>query len=79
MAQMIHGFEVTKRIAGANPLHPDYPLLPGDLLSPNGDGTFFKEAPGLGVDGFVLSDLDRASLAPVMFSRRGLEYEVVRS
>lgn len=74
------GFKVTSRIDGGRPDfpdYPDYPLLPGDLLVEEADGTFSKEAPGLGVGGFVLTPEQREALRPVRFTRQGLTCQIV--
>jgi hypothetical protein len=52
-------FRVLKTIEGANEKHPEYPLLEGDMLVEQADGSFFKTAPGLGISGFVLNDEQR--------------------
>jgi len=58
--------QVTRVIERANPVHPDYPLLPGDVLTHDpSDGTYTKHAPGLAVCGFVLTAQDLAALVPV--------------
>jgi hypothetical protein len=72
---MSTGFRVTETIEGAHPKHTDYPLLPGDLLV-RADGTWWKEAPGLAVGGFVLSEAQEATLKPVKFGSAGLDYWV---
>ena len=58
------GLLVTEQIEGAHPLHTEYPLLPGDLLFEREDGEFDKFGPGLGIEGFVLTDEQRATLKP---------------
>lgn len=68
------GFRVTTKIEHAHALHPDYPLYPGDLLVPEPDGRYTKEAPGLCISGFLLTAEEEATLQPVRFERRGLEY-----
>lgn len=73
----LDGLRVTKRIDGAHPLHADYPLLPGDLLVRDADGTFTKEAPGLAVIGFMLREEDVVALEPVRFRCAGLSYYVL--
>lgn len=50
-------YRVIVSMEGRNPKHTDYPLLPGDIISPTAYG-WMKHAPGLGVFGFVLSDDD---------------------
>lgn len=56
------GLRVTKQINGAHPKLTEYPLLPGDLLGKRDDGTFGKFGPGLGIEGFVLTPEQEASL-----------------
>lgn len=54
-------YRVTVTMEGRNPHHPDYPLLPGDIIGPyadNEEGTWIKHAPGLGIFGFVLTEKD---------------------
>lgn len=52
----------TQSLEGKHPIHADYPLLPGDILTRSSDGTFAKHAPGIGVFGFVLTEQDIATL-----------------
>jgi hypothetical protein len=56
---------VAATIEGAHPQHTDYPLLEGDVLTREPDGTYIKHAPGLGVAGFELTADQAASLQPV--------------
>lgn len=56
--------EVTREMVGTNPIHPDYPLLPGDVLVREDDGTYMKVAPGLGIGGFILDPTQVATLKP---------------
>lgn len=80
MGDEMQGFRVVEAIENAHPLHGEaYPLLPGDLLVREPSGTWAKEAPGLGVCGFVLTVEQEASLEPVGFTRSGLNYHVVSS
>jgi len=58
------GWYVTEQIDGAHAKHPNYPLLPGDLLFDREDGTYGKFGPGLGIEGFVLTDEQIATLKP---------------
>jgi hypothetical protein len=55
-------YRVTATIEGANAKHPTYPLLEGDMLIEQPDGSFYKTAPGLGIYGFVLTEEQRASI-----------------
>jgi hypothetical protein len=71
------GFQVTTTIEHAHPKLDAYPLLPGDLIVREPDGTWMKEAPGLAVGGFVLSEAQEAALEPVEFVCAGLNYAVV--
>jgi hypothetical protein len=41
----------------AHPLHPQYPLLPGDVIVQDPDGSWTKHAPGLAMAGLELSDV----------------------
>ena len=66
--------EVTERLVAKNPFHPYYPLLPGDLLSRNPDGTWTKECPGLTISGFHLTDNEIATLVEGTFFVAGLTY-----
>lgn len=54
------GQQMTPRreLKGVHPLHPEYPLLPGDVLNRRDNGTWGKFGPGLGIEGFVLSNDD---------------------
>jgi hypothetical protein len=72
----ISGFEVTVEMNGCHALHTDYPLLPGDLLKPRPDGTFYKFGPGLGIEGFVLTEEQKATLQPALktFGMGGMDY-----
>lgn len=55
---------VTEGIEGCHPQHPNYPLLPGDVLTLERDGTYMKHT-GLGMFGFVLTAEQAARLEPV--------------
>lgn len=59
--------KVAETIRGAHPAKHlrDYPLLPGDVLTKDADGTYTKQAPGLGVVGFVLTPEQAAALEEV--------------
>ena len=61
---VIEGWLVTEPIEAASPKLPDYTLLPGDLLLKREDGTYGKFGPGLGIEGFVLTPEQEASLEP---------------
>jgi hypothetical protein len=41
----------------AHSLHPQYPLLPGDVIIQDPDGTWTKHAPGLAMAGLELSEV----------------------
>lgn len=56
-------YEVTITLEGKNETHPDYPLLPGDIITKEGRG-WRKHAPGLSVGGFLLTDEDVDTLNP---------------
>lgn len=70
------GFRVVAEIRGAHPTLPNYPLLPGDLIVRDDDGTWGKEAPGLAVNGFILTPAQEAELEAVRFACHGLSYSV---
>ena len=70
------GYRVTETIDGAHPTLRDYPLLPGDLLVRDPDGSWAKEAPGLAVGGFALTPEQEATLERVEFDRYGLNYSI---
>ena len=55
-------FRVVVELNGKHPLHPDYPLLPGDLLVNDPRDGWTKVAPGLGIFGFILTEDDVATL-----------------
>lgn len=55
---------VTEPIRGAHPLHPDYPLYPGDVLTKAPDGRYQKHT-GLGMWGFVLTPDQELTLKQV--------------
>lgn len=50
------GVEVTEQIDNAHSKLTEYPLLPGDILFKREDGRWGKFGPGLGIEGFVLTD-----------------------
>lgn len=68
---------VTEEIVRAHPRFPDYPLLPEDLITRTADGTWRKYAPGMAVEGFVLSDEQVRRLKPVWVQSAHLLYEVL--
>lgn len=75
----ISGLFVTEQIDGAHAKHPNYPLLPGDLLLKRPDGTYGKFGPGLGIEGFVLTPEQQATLKPSgeqPFTMGGLDHFV---
>lgn len=73
-----NGFRVTEEMDDVHPFWKErYPLMPGDLLQKDDDGTFFKEAPGLAVGGFILTPEQEANLEPVKFLRHGLDYQIL--
>lgn len=55
---------VKQEMVGVHPLHPTYPLLPGDVLTLHSDGTYTKHT-GLGICGFELTARQVAALEPV--------------
>ena len=59
---MSGAYEVTETLNGCHDKHPTYPLLQGDILIEQKDGTFFKTAPGLGIMGFALTPEQRSTL-----------------
>lgn len=71
------GYRVTETIEGAHPALAEYPLLPDDLLVREPSGTWMKEAPGLAVGGFVLTEEQQANLKIVRFSTAGLAYMIL--
>ena len=77
MTDTFPGLQVTEQIDDAHPVQVDYPLLPGDLITEEDEGTFVKIAPGLAISGFELSDMQRETLHPVtVHTNGGLEYAV---
>lgn len=73
---MAVGYVVTETIENALPKQGDYPLLNGDLLVLEDDGTYTKECPGLAIGGAVLTDEQKATLREVSFTVRGLNYMI---
>lgn len=67
---------VQEEIKGAHPMHTTYPLLNGDLLSRDEEGTFTKECPGITVMGFVLTDEQQKTLKQVRVWTDGLYYQL---
>lgn len=63
-AQGSGGFFVTETLEGCHPVHADYPLLRGDWINRRSDGTWGKIAPGLGIEGFILTPEQVAKLRP---------------
>ena len=55
-------YRVTQTLERKSAIHPDYPLLPGDIISREDDGRWMKHAPGLGIGGFLLTEDDVATL-----------------
>ena len=47
---------LVERVVG-HKLMPNYPLLPGDVIVQNSDGSWTKHAPGLAMAGLVLPDV----------------------
>jgi hypothetical protein len=71
-------YVVTEQLDGCHPLHAGYPLLPGDLLKRDTDGTYAKIGPGLGIFGFVLTAEQQATLQatiePIPFAVGGMDW-----
>ena len=56
-------YRVTVALENKNRTHPNYPLLPGDIITQEPDGHhWMKHAPGLAVGGFLLTDSDEDTL-----------------
>jgi hypothetical protein len=72
------GWFVTKTLEGCHPLHTHYPLLEGDWINKREDGTWGKIAPGLGIEGFVLTEDQEATLrqntSKLTLAMGGMEY-----
>jgi hypothetical protein len=49
---------VKRVLRGVNERHPNYPLIPGDIIHKDGDGTYWKSSPGLMVGGFTIEEED---------------------
>lgn len=61
MSQLL---QVTEELTEVHPIHTKYPLLPGDVLTRDEDGTYTKQT-GLGIVGFTLTPEQAATLQPV--------------
>ena len=59
-------YRVTEKMVGVHPEQPDYPLLPGDVLTQDKGGTWTKHGPGLGIVGFTLSVEQQETLLPLV-------------
>jgi hypothetical protein len=59
---MKHQYRVTVELAGKHPIHTNYPLLPGDILTKHPVDGWTKHAPGLAIWGFELTDEDVKTL-----------------
>lgn len=70
------GYLLTEEISGASETLPGYHLYPGDLLQDNGDGTYTKLSPGLGIMGLRLTPEQRERLKPVSYWADGLTYHL---
>lgn len=70
------GFLLAEEISGASETLPGYHLYPGDLLQDNGDGTYTKLSPGLGIMGLRLTPEQRERLKPVSYWVAGLTYHL---
>lgn len=70
------GFLLTEEISGASETLPGYHLYPGDLLQDDGDGTYTKLYPGLGIMGLRLTPEQRDRLKPVSYWADGLMYHL---
>lgn len=55
-------FRVLSTLDGRKANMPTYPLLPGDIVIQDEDGTWTKHAPGLAIGGFELTAEDVAEL-----------------
>lgn len=70
------GFLLTEEISGASETLPGYHLYPGDLLQDDGDGTYTKLSPGLGIMGLQLTLEQQDRLKPVSYWANGLMYHL---
>lgn len=68
------GYIATVDIQNAHPKIPNYPILEGDLLIPEEDGTWTKECPGLTVGLFVFTPEQVATFKEVEYEHEGLVY-----
>lgn len=73
------GFQVVTEIRGARPDFLTYPLLPDDLIVQDETGIWWKLCPGIGIGGFVLTDEQVASLKPVVYEQRHLDFRIIDS
>lgn len=71
---MSNGYIVEETIEGAHFSIKNYPLIRGDLIMEEPDGTYFKEFPGIGIGGFTLTEEQKSRLRPVVFEGYGLNY-----
>lgn len=73
------GFLVMDDIEGARHPIDDYPLIQGDLLVKQEDGTYFKVCPGISLGGFRISEyaLRYGLVKPVKYRQRHLEYQII--
>jgi hypothetical protein len=55
---------VTEKLEGCHSIHTEYPLLPGDVLTRDEDGTYRKHT-GVGIWGFELTPDQESTLKPV--------------
>lgn len=74
------GYQVTEDIHHANK-HPHFyevKLLEGDLIvKSDDDGTWWIEAPGIAIGGFVLTPKQEATLREVEYGKEGLTYWII--
>jgi hypothetical protein len=69
------GFFVTERMAVSAPGPSSFVLERADLLVEDVAGTFVSLTAGPVASGLILSEEQQASLKPVAFVERGLDYE----
>ena len=60
-----------------HPMMPKIFLIEGDLLTKSEDGTWFIQAPGMGIGKWVLTPEQEALLKPVQYENVGLSYRIV--